>query len=123
MVLFVFGEAPVATPVAGFSADFDPLPQAQQMGFRPTSGLRVQAHQDALRRQGLTSTVRGHHVEGNAYDFAPPAGMTQAQAIAAARQAWPGARVEATNGGSIHVTFPGWGRAQDVSGSRRRYGG
>ena len=109
-------------PVAGFGANFDPLPTASELGFAPTSGFRTQAHQDALRRQGLTRTRTSQHTLGNAYDFRPPSGMSQREAIALAQQTWPGSRVIATNGGNIHVTFPGWGRAQDVSGSRRRFG-
>lgn len=107
---------------AGFDASFDPLQTAAELGFRPTSGYRTQAHQDALRRQGLTQTTRSQHTAGNAYDFAIPSGMSKAQAIALARKTWPGSRVVGTNGNAIHVTFPGWGKAKDVSGSRRRYG-
>lgn len=108
---------------AGFGPDFDPMAFARQQGWTPTSGYRTQAHQDALRRQGLTTTSRSQHTAGNAIDFAVPRGMSKQQAIELARKQWPGARIEPTNGNSIHVTFPGWGRAPDVSGSRRRYGG
>jgi len=38
-----------------------------------------------------------------------------------AKKQYPGARFEATNGNSIHGTFPGWGGAPDVSNSRKRY--
>lgn len=106
-----------------FGGDFDPLSRARELGFTPTSGLRVQAHQDHLRRSGKTKTKVGHHVKGNAYDFAVPKGMSKQQAIALAKQTWPGSRVIATNGNSIHVTYPGWGGAKDVSGSARRFGG
>ena len=107
---------------AGFDASFDPLPWAKQQGFAPTSGWRHQAHQDALIRQGLTKTRKSRHTAGDAYDFRPPKGMSQSQAIAAAKRQWPGSKVIGTNGGNIHVTFPGWGKAKDVSGSSRRYG-
>lgn len=106
-----------------FSTGFDPMPVAQALGLVPTSGYRTQAHQDALRAQGLTSTRNSSHTRGDAIDFAVPSGMTKEQAIAAARKRWPQAKIIPTNGNAIHVTFPGWGKAPDVSGSRRRYGG
>ena len=108
---------------ATFGTDFDPLTSARAAGYAPTSGFRTQAHQDALRRQGLTKTRHSQHTAGNAYDFRPPQGVSQAEAIAWAKKQWPGARVIPTNGGNIHVTYPEWGGARDVSGSRRRYGG
>ena len=108
---------------AGFDAAFNPLDWAGQQGFKPTSGFRTQAHQDALRAQGLTTTRNSSHTRGDALDFAVPQGMTKAQAIEAVKRQYPGAKVIPSNGNSIHVTFPGWGNAPDVSGSRRRYGG
>ena len=108
---------------AGFGADFDPLAFAKQQGFRPTSGFRTQAHQDALRKQGLTQTRHSSHTRGDAYDFAVPPGMSKSEAIRLVKQQFPGAKAIPSNGGSIHVTFPGWGGAKDVSGSSRRYGG
>ena len=59
---------------------------------------------------------------GDALDFFPPKGMTQQQAMQTVRSMYPGARVAPSNKGTIHITFPGWGKAPDVSGSRRRYG-
>jgi hypothetical protein len=59
---------------------------------------------------------------GDALDFFPPKGMTQQQAMQTVRSMYPGARVAPSNKGTIHITFPGWGQAPDVSGSRRRYG-
>jgi|GEM_PF-5808158 len=96
---------------------------AREMGLTPTSGLRTQAHQDALRRQGLTNTRSGSHVRGDGMDFSVPQGMTKAQAIAEIKRRYPGAKAIPSNGSAIHVTFPGWGGAPDVSGSARRYGG
>lgn len=95
---------------------------ARELGLTPTSGYRTQAHQDALRAQGLTKTRNSSHTRGDALDFAVPQGMTKAQAIAEVQRRYPGARVIPSNGSAIHVTFPGWGNAPDVSGSRRRYG-
>lgn len=92
------------------------------MGFRPTSGFRTQAHQDALIAQGLTQTRHSAHTRGDGVDFAVPQGMSKADAIAEVRRRYPGAKAIPSNGNSIHVTFPGWGKAPDVSGSRRRYG-
>lgn len=108
---------------AAFSTGFDPMATASELGFTPTSGFRTQAHQDALRAQGLTTTRHSSHTRGDAMDFAVPPGMSKQQAITEARRRWPGAKVIPTNGNAIHVTFPGWGKAPDVSGSRRRYGG
>lgn len=108
---------------APFNASFNPLPDLEGQGFRPTSGFRTQAHQDSLRRDGQTKTRNSSHTRGDALDLAVPRGMTKQQAIAEVRRQYPGARIEPTNGNSIHVTFPGWGRAPDVSGSRRRFGG
>lgn len=93
------------------------------MGFIPTSGFRTQKHQDALVAQGLTKTKTGSHQRGDGVDFAVPAGMSKTQAIQLVLQKYPGARAEASNGNAIHVTFPGWGQAPDISGSRSRYGG
>jgi hypothetical protein len=56
-------------------------------------------------------------------DFAVPPGMTKAQAIAEIKRRYPGAKAIPSNGNAIHVTFPGWGGAPDISGSQRRYGG
>lgn len=103
-------------------AGFDPIADLGQLGLQPTSGYRTQAHQDALRAQGLTTTKVSQHTLRNALDFAVPQGMTKAQAMAEVKRRYPNARVEPTNGNSIHVTFPGWGGAPDVSGSSRRYG-
>ena len=89
----------------------------------PTSGYRTQQHQNSLVAQGLTDTKTGSHQRGDGMDFAVPAGMSKGQAIAAVKQKYPGARAIPSNGNAIHVTFPGWGQAPDVSGSRRRYGG
>jgi hypothetical protein len=58
----------------------------------------------------------------DALDFMPPSGMSTKEAIATIRRMYPGTRVAPSNKGAIHVTFPGWGKAPDVSGSRRRYG-
>jgi len=59
---------------------------------------------------------------GDALDFMPPKGMSTQEAIATVRRMYPGVKAIPSNKGSIHVTFPGWGQAPDVSGSRRRYG-
>lgn len=109
--------------VLTFSTGFNPVDWAKQQGFTPTSGLRTQRHQDALRAQGLTNTKSGSHVRGDGMDFSVPAGMSKSQAIEMFKRQFPGIRAIPSNGNSIHVTFPGWGRAPDVSGSRRRYGG
>lgn len=93
------------------------------MGFTPTSGYRTQRHQDALRAQGLTNTRGGSHPRGDGLDLGIPRGMSKAAAIAVVKRKYPGARAIPSNGNAIHVTFPGWGKAPDVSGSRRRYGG
>jgi hypothetical protein len=48
--------------------------------------------------------------------------MSTQSAIAAVKQKYPGSKAIPSNKGTIHVTFPGWGKAPDVSGSRERYG-
>lgn len=111
-----------ATSLAGFDAKFDPVAEFGGLGFTPTSGYRTQAHQDALRGQGLTTTRNSSHTRGDALDFAVPSGMSKKQAIAIFKRRYPDAKVIQTNGNSIHATFPGWGKAPDVSGSRKRYG-
>lgn len=111
-------EAPLATAGAGFA---DPVATLKPLGFEPTSGYRTQAHQDALRAQGLTSAKVSQHTLGNAIDFRVPKGMSKQEAIALARRQYPNAKISPTNGNSIHITFPDWGQAPDVSGSRRRY--
>lgn len=100
----------------------NPISDLGKHGLTPTSGFRTQQHQDALRAAGKTKTKTGSHPRGDGLDFDVPAGMTKQQAIALVQQKYPGARAIPSNGNSIHVTFPGWGRAPDVSGSRRRYG-
>lgn len=112
-----------ATSAAAFSTGFNPLPDFEAQGFTPTSGFRTQAHQDALISQGLTQTKHSSHTRGDALDFAVPQGMTKQQAIEWVQRQYPGAKAIPSNGNAIHITFPGWGRAPDVSGSRRRYGG
>jgi hypothetical protein len=92
------------------------------LGFVPTSGFRTQKHQDALRAQGLTETKTGSHPVGDAIDFMPPKGMKVSEAMALVKRTYPGTRVSASNKGALHITFPGWGKAPDVSGSRERYG-
>ena len=103
-------------------SNINPIGDLGKLGFTPTSGFRTEKHQQALVRQGLTTTTRGSHPEGDALDFMPPKGMKMSQAIALVKQKYPGARVAASNKGALHITFPGWGKAPDVSGSRRRYG-
>lgn len=93
------------------------------LGMSPTSGFRTQAHQNSLVRDGQTKTRNSAHTRGDAVDFAVPQGMSKQQAIAEVKRRYPGAKAIPSNGNSIHVTFPGWGRAPDVSGSRRRFGG
>ena len=119
---FRFREAVAATSLAGFGEGFDHISEFSALGFTPTSGYRTQAHQDALRGQGLTTTRRSSHTRGDAIDFAVPAGMSKDQAIAIFKRRYPGAKVIKSNGNAIHATFPGWGAAPDVSGSRKRYG-
>lgn len=108
---------------ATFSTGFDPISEARAAGFVPTSGFRTQAHQDALRAQGLTTTRTGSHPRGDGVDFAIPQGWTKRQAQDWFERRHPGVRTAPSNGNAIHVTFPGWGGAPDISGSRRRYGG
>jgi len=48
--------------------------------------------------------------------------MSTAEAIATVRRMYPGAKAIPSNKGTIHITFPGWGKAPDVSNSRGRYG-
>lgn len=103
--------------------DFNPIADLRASGFTPTSGYRTPAHQAALVAQGLTKTKFGSHQRGDGVDFDVPAGMTKQQAIAQVLKQYPGARAIPSNGNSIHLTFPGWGKAPDISGSRRRYGG
>ena len=104
-----------------FSKGFNPMPDFEAAGFRPTSGFRTRAHQDYLRREGQTKTRNSAHMTGAAIDLEPPRGMSQRAAIRWAQQKYPGAKVIPTNGGNIHITFPGWTGAPDVSGSRRRF--
>lgn len=111
------------TSPATFSTGFDPIPDLKKMGFTPTSGYRTPAHQAALVRQGLTKTTHGSHQRRDGIDVAVPANMTKQQAIAWAQRQWPGVRAIPSNGNAIHLTFPGWGGAPDLSGSQRRYGG
>lgn len=111
-----------ATSLAGFNTpDFNPIPALQKSGFTPTSGFRTQAHQEALIRQGLTKTRNSSHTRGDGIDFGVPKGMSKAAAIEMVKRQYPGARAKASNGNAIHVTFPGWGGAPDVSNSRKRY--
>jgi len=111
-----------ATSLAGFNApDFNPLSALKGAGLTPTSGFRTQAHQEALIRQGLTTTKNSAHTRGDAIDFAVPRGMTKAQAVEMVKRQYPGAKVILSNGNAIHATFPGWGKAPDVSNSRGRY--
>lgn len=110
-----------ATSLVAFGANFDPLSTLKGAGFVPTSGFRTQKHQDALRAQGLTNTRHSAHTRGDAIDFAVPRGMTKAQAIELVKRQYPGARAIPSNGNAIHITFPGWGKAPDVSNSRGRY--
>lgn len=91
--------------------------------MKPTSGFRTSQHQQALVRQGLTKTSSGSHQIGDALDLPTPPGMTKPQFISALRSRYRGAKVIPSNGNAVHVTFPGWGGAPDVSGSRRRYPG
>jgi hypothetical protein len=103
-------------------SNIDPIKDLGALGFSPTSGFRTQKHQDVLRAQGLTTTKTGLHPIGDALDFFPPKGMSTQSAIAAVKQKYPGAKAIPSNKGTIHITFPGWGKAPDVSGSRERYG-
>lgn len=128
----IFGQGAAAKALGGASGNtggnfrdtkINPIADLKQYGLTPTSGFRTQQHQDALRAAGKTKTKTGSHPRGDALDFDVPSGMTKQQAIALVQQKYPGARANPSNGNSIHVTFPGWGRAPDVSGSRRRYGG
>lgn len=112
----------LASP-ATFSTGFDPLPAFKAAGFTPTSGYRTQRHQDSLMAQGLTKTKTGAHQRRDGVDFGVPTGMTKQQAISWVKQRYPGARAIPSNGNAIHVTFPGWGGAPDISGSARRFGG
>jgi hypothetical protein len=110
-----------ATSLAGFGADFNPIPALQKAGFTPTSGFRTEKHQAALFAQGLTPTKGGAHVRGDGLDFAVPQGMSKDAAIEMVKRQYPGAKVIKSNGNAIHITFPGWGKAPDISNSRGRY--
>lgn len=104
------------------SSSINPVQELSALGFTPTSGFRTRKHQAALVAQGLTTTTNGSHQRGDGIDFAVPSGMSKRQAIAEVQRRYPGARAIPSNGNAIHVTFPGWGKAPDISGSRRRYG-
>lgn len=108
--------------VAFANKTIDPIGELGSLGFVPTSGFRTQKHQEALMAQGMTKTKTGAHPKGDALDFMPPKGMSTAEAISTVKRMYPGAGVIPSNKGAIHITFPGWGQAPDVSGSRRRYG-
>lgn len=110
-------------PEAFRGSNVDPIGRLSALGFTPTSGYRTPAHQAALVAQGLTKTKFGSHQVRDGIDFAIPPGMTKAQAIAIAQREFPGAKFIPSNGNAIHGTFPGFGRAPDISGSQRRYGG
>lgn len=103
-------------------SNINPIKDLGALGFSPTSGFRTEKHQQALVRQGLTKTKSGSHQKGDGLDFFPPKGMKMSQAIALVKQTYPGTRVAASNKGALHITFPGWGGAPDVSRSRERYG-
>jgi hypothetical protein len=103
-------------------SDINPIKDLGALGFSPTSGFRTQKHQEALVAQGLTTTKTGSHPAGDGLDFMPPKGMKMSEAIALVKRTYPGTRVAASNKGALHITFPGWGKAPDVSGSRERYG-
>ena len=103
-------------------SNIDPIGELGKLGFSPTSGFRTKPHQAALVAQGLTTTKNGSHPRGDALDFMPPKGMSQQKAMQLIKAKYPNARVAPSNKGTIHITFPGWGKAPDVSGSRRRYG-
>lgn len=103
-------------------SNINPIRDLGALGFSPTSGFRTQRHQDSLRAQGLTRTKTGSHTVGDGLDFIPPKGMKISEAMALVKQTYPGTRVAASNKGALHITFPGWGKAPDVSNSRRRFG-
>lgn len=107
---------------SGFGKEFSPIPKLKQLGYTPTSGFRTAAHQAALVRQGLTKTRHGSHQTRDGLDVAVPPGKSKREAIAEIKRLYPGAKAIPSNGNAIHVTFPGWGGAPDISGSRRRYG-
>lgn len=102
--------------------NINPVERLSAFGFRPTSGFRTAKHQAALVAQGLTDTKYGSHQRGDGIDFAVPQGMSKQQAIALVQREYPGVRAIPSNGNAIHITFPGWGQAPDISGSRRRFG-
>lgn len=114
-----------ATSPAAFStaSNFNPINDLKALGFTPTSGYRTPAHQAALKAKGLTNTTNGSHQRGDGIDLIPPPGMSKQEATAMIEQKYPGSRAIPSNGRAIHVTYPGWGKAPDISGSRRRYGG
>lgn len=101
-----------ADPVADIKSSF---------GVSPTSGFRTQGHQNALIAQGLTTTRNSSHTRGDGIDLPTPQGMSKSQFIANLKQRYPGAKIIPSNGNAVHMTIPGWGKAPDVSGSRRRY--
>ena len=103
-------------------SNINPVADLGRLGFTPTSGFRTKKHQAALVAQGVTKTTSGSHPMGDALDFMPPKGMSMQEALITVRRMYPGAKAIPSNKGAIHVTFPGWGKAPDVSGSVRRYG-
>ena len=103
-------------------SDINPLKDLGALGFSPTSGFRTEKHQQALVRQGMTTTKSGSHQKGDGLDFFPPKGMKMSEAITLVKQKYLGAKAIPSNKGTIHITFPGWGKAPDVSESRERYG-
>ncbi|RYG88117.1 MAG: hypothetical protein EON59_05435 [Alphaproteobacteria bacterium] len=76
-----------------------------------------------MKAKGLTNTTHGSHQTRDGLDFDVPQGWSKQRAIEEVKRRYPNARAIPSNGSAIHVTFPGWGRAPDISGSRRRYGG
>lgn len=127
MARFLRGGQGAGNPSQGggairYPANFNPVAEVRQrFGAQATSGFRTQAHQDNLIRQGLTQTRHSSHTRGDGIDFVTPLGMSKSQFIAQLQRMYPHARIAPSNGRAVHVTFPGWGRAPDVSGSRARY--
>jgi hypothetical protein len=112
-----------AGPSPRYAPDFNPIAEMkQQFGIAPTSGLRTAKHQASLRAQGLTTTQHSTHQDGDGIDFPTPKGMSKLDFIGAIKRKYPFARTAPSNGNAVHVTFPGWGGAPDVSGSRARFG-
>lgn len=86
-------------------------------GVGITSGFRLQAYQDDMRRRGYKPAQNSAHLDGSALDLVPPAGKSMGWLKGQVKRYRRDASL-LDEGDHLHVIFPDWYGAPAIGGAK-----